>query len=116
VTVRETFEAFFRVLFEEEDVDGWLALWDTDDPTILLRGSDLGDVAEGAAAIRAHGERVGKSLRFHWRELDVHERGDVAWVNAEGTVSQLPYRLTMVLLRNGDADWRVHTFTGSVPD
>jgi ketosteroid isomerase-like protein len=121
VTIRETFDALFRAVTEERNVDAFVALW-ADDVGVTLWGSDLAQRDHGIEQIRVHGEVIAGSdheLRFYWDDVDVYERGEVAWVNAHGRVSidgaEQPYRLTAVLIRAAGG-WRWHTFNGSLPD
>lgn len=74
------------------------------------------ELLEGVAASPA-------TLEFRWRERRVRREGDVAWVNAAGTVAvaapgepslELPYRVTAVFLRLGGR-WLWHTHSGSAP-
>lgn len=121
-TVAEAFHALFRSFCEERDVDAFAALWVVDDPSVTMWGSDLWEQAAGPDAIRRLGEAlvgVEEELRFEWDELQIHERAEVAWVNARGSIlvddARSPYRITAVLL-HGYAGWRWHTFNGSIPD
>jgi ketosteroid isomerase-like protein len=121
MTIQETFDALFRAITDDRDVDAFVALW-ADDPDVTLWGSDLAERDRGIEQIRAHGEGIAGSaheIRFRWDDVDVHERGDVAWVNAHGRLAvdgaEQPYRATAVLVR-GDAGWLWHTFNGSLPD
>jgi hypothetical protein len=120
-TVAETFHALFRSFGEERDVDAFAALWVVDDPSVTMWGSDLWEQAEGPDGIRRLGEAlvgVDEELRFEWDELQIHERAEVAWVNARGSIlvggGRSPYRVTAVLLHTY-AGWRWHTFNGSIP-
>jgi SnoaL-like domain len=113
-----TFHEFFRVATDTRDLAAFAALWAVD-PTITMWGSDLGERAVGIDEVRALGEAVMTSadeLRFVWEDVDVYERGYVAWVNASGTLNgETPYRATAVLVRT-PIGWRFHTFNGSIPD
>jgi hypothetical protein len=121
-TVADAFHALFRAFGEDRDVEAFTALWVVDDPSITMWGSDLWEQAEGADAVRRLGEAlVGDedALSFEWDELQIHERAEVAWVNARGSIvvggTPSPYRVTAVLLHTY-AGWRWHTFNGAIPD
>jgi len=116
------FHALFRAACEDRDLDAFMDLWLVDEPSITMWGSDLDERAVGRDAIRALAERITTSehrLQFAWEVVNVHERGEAAWVNASGSIhvddERRPYRLTAVLERNY-AGWRWHTFNGSIPD
>jgi ketosteroid isomerase-like protein len=113
-----TFHELFRVATETRDVDAFAALW-AEDPAVTMWGSDLAERAHGIDAVRALGSALVDSpdeLRFEWHDVDVYERGYVAWINAAGTVNgSTPYRATAVLVRT-PTGWRFHTFNGSIPD
>ncbi len=120
-TVAGTFHGLFRSFGEGRGVGAFAALWVVDDPSVTMWGSDLWEQAEGPDAIRRLGEAlvgVDEELRFEWDELQIHERAEVAWVNARGSIlvggERSPYRVTAVLLHTY-AGWRWHTFNGSIP-
>ncbi|HWJ31387.1 MAG TPA: nuclear transport factor 2 family protein [Gaiellaceae bacterium] len=107
------FDALFEALREPE---AFMALW-ADDADIALRGSELAERDDGPAQLRAHVDAIAASpteIRFVWEERRLHEEGDVAWINATGTVNGAPYRLTAVLVRRR-GEWRWHTFSGGEP-
>jgi hypothetical protein len=96
-----------------------------EDDEILMAGSEETEHAVGRDAVAAlHRQIAGSPTRFAftWRRRSAHVHGDVAWVNADGTVrvergvnaSTLPYRVTAVLVCR-DGEWRRHTFNGSQP-
>jgi hypothetical protein len=121
-TVAEAFHALFRAFCEERDAEAFAALWVVDDPSVTMWGSDLWEQAEGLDAVRRLGEtlaNVDEELRFEWDELQIHERAEISWVNARGSIlvggEPSPYRVTAVLLHTY-AGWRWHTFNGSTPD
>jgi hypothetical protein len=118
----DAFHALFRSFCEERDAEAFAALWVVDDPTVTMWGSDLWEQAEGLDAVRRLGEVLAgaeEELGFEWDELQVHERAEVAWANARGSIllggERRPYRVTAVLLHTY-AGWRWHTFNGSIPD
>jgi ketosteroid isomerase-like protein len=122
MTIRETFDALFRAVTADRDGEAFANLWLVDDPTITMWGSDLDERAIGADAVRKLGAAIAASkseLRFAWDDVAVHERGEVAWVNASGRIevdgAPHPYRVTGIMLQTF-AGWRWHTFHGSVPD
>ncbi|HEU5361710.1 MAG TPA: nuclear transport factor 2 family protein [Gaiellaceae bacterium] len=122
VTVADAFHALFRSFCEERDAAAFAALWVVDDPSVTMWGSDQWEQAEGPDAVRRLGETLAgdeEELGFEWDELQIHERAEVAWVNARGSIfvggERSPYRMTAVLLHTY-AGWRWHTFNGSIPD
>jgi uncharacterized protein (TIGR02246 family) len=120
-----TFDAFFERLTADRDAAAATALF-ADDDDIWMSGSDLPELAIGSEAIGAlHRDVAGNpfTLTFKWDQRRVHSQGDVAWVNAAGTLlveyedrkpTTMHYRLTAVLVRRNGA-WRWHTFNGSEP-
>ena len=119
--VVDALDVLFRTICEDRDVDAFAALW-ANDGTITMWGSTDEEHAVGIAEVRELGTSIARSertFRFSWDERRVWERGDVAWVNARGTVdidgTRSPYRLTAVFVWTA-AGWRWHTFNGSVPD
>jgi ketosteroid isomerase-like protein len=122
MAIRSTFEALVDSVTVDRDPAAFADLWVAGDPSITMWGSDLDEVAEGSDAIRRLGTAIASSeheLRFHWQDIAVHERGEVAWLNANGHLKvdadEHPYRVTAVFLR-GFAGWRCHTFSGSIPN
>jgi ketosteroid isomerase-like protein len=122
MTVAAAFERLFHAACEARDIDAFMDVWLVDEPSITMWGSDLDERAVGHDAIRALGEELvalDVQLSFEWDEVQIHERGDSAWVNASGWIdvgdTRSPYRLTAVFERNY-AGWRWHTFNGSIPD
>src|ERR1700754_4300889 len=121
MTPGETFDALFHAILEQRDVGEFMALWAEDDE-ITMWGSDLTERAVGREELRDLATQIAESpsvLEFEWDERAEQEEGDVAWVNAGGSLhvddSRTDYRLTVVLVRRG-SDWRIHTFNGSIPD
>jgi uncharacterized protein (TIGR02246 family) len=105
----------------ERDADAFVALW-ADDAQITMWGSDLDERGFGTDEIEALGEAIvinPFALVFEWGERRVQVEGDVAWVNASGTLSvdgtTRAYRVTAVLVRR-DGRWLWHTFNGSEPN
>jgi ketosteroid isomerase-like protein len=110
------FDALFRAVLEDRDPDAFMALWAEDDD-LAMWGSELTERGDGRAQVRALGEAIAAhpgQIRFTWDEKHVHEDGDVAWINAAGSVNGSPYRMTAVLVRRA-GEWRWHTFSGSEP-
>lgn len=98
----------------------------TDDPDVLLVGSDDGEVARGRDEIGALMEdlfALPVRLRWDWKTRDVGFAGDIAWVFADcdvviagsGGETRKPYRITGVLQRAADGCWRWRQFHGSQP-
>lgn len=117
----DAFDALYRSACEERDSAAALALWTTD-PDIVMWGSDEDERARGPEEVQALIESVVASpseLGFEWEDRELHVEGDVAWVNARGTLfvngEGFPYRVTAVLLRR-DGAWRWHTHSGSEPN
>jgi ketosteroid isomerase-like protein len=110
------FDALLRAILEDRDPDAFMALWAEDDD-VAMWGSELTERGDGRAGIRVLGEAIAAhpgEIRFTWDERHVHEVGDVAWINAAGSVNGSPYRMTAVLVRRA-GEWRWHTFSGSEP-
>ena len=95
----------------------------TDDADITLIGSEAGELAVGAARIRAlladvYARPYRVLFRFSDRRVSAH--GNVAWFTGEGTFrlstgdEERPYRLSAVLERRGDR-WLWQLFSGSEP-
>ena len=124
--VLTAFEAL-DVAFERRDVAAIMELF-ANDADITLWGSALPERAVGREELEALLSRLFEALpngsfRLEYSERRVHLVGDVAWVNAEGVgtwdpgdgrISQIPYRVTAVLVRTL-AGWRWHTHQGSQP-
>jgi uncharacterized protein (TIGR02246 family) len=119
------FDAFFDRLTVDRDAAAASALFAEDDD-VWMSGSDRPELAIGTEAIAAlHRDVVSRpfSLRFTWETRMVHSEGDVAWVNADGSLlvdrqdgapTTMRYRITVVLVRREGA-WRWHTMNGSEP-
>jgi uncharacterized protein (TIGR02246 family) len=119
------FDAFFDRLNVDRDAAAATALFAGDDD-IWMSGSDLPELAIGRDAIAAlHRDVVARpfTLTFTWDERRVHSEGEVAWVNAAGSLlvgyeqrepTTMHYRITVVLVRR-DGAWRWHTMHGSEP-
>src|SRR4051794_6863646 len=120
------FDAFFERLTVDRDPAAATALF-ADDDDIWMSGSDLPELAIGTEAIAALHRDVAAqpvTLTFTWDKRMVHHEGDVAWVNADGSLlveyedrepTTMHYRITVVLVRR-DGAWRWHTMNGSRPD
>jgi ketosteroid isomerase-like protein len=111
-----TFHALFRSVLDERDPDAFMALWAEEDD-VAMWGSELTERADGRAELRTLGESIAAhpgEIRFTWDDLHVHKHGDIAWINAAGSVNGSPYRMTAVLVRRA-GEWRWHTFSGSEP-
>jgi ketosteroid isomerase-like protein len=118
--VLDSFESLYRALCADRDADIALALW-ADDDDITIFGSEASDTAVGPADVRTHLEAIAASARtiaFRWFEPRVRIEGDVAWVNASGTLSvddaEAAYQVTGVFVRRGRR-WLWHTHSGSTP-
>ena len=98
------------------------ALWAADDD-ITMWGSDEDERATGPEEVHAlarGGRRVAERARLSsGRTSACGVEGDVAWVNARGTLwvngESSPYRVTAVLVRR-DGSWLWHTHSGSEPN
>lgn len=114
------FDELFRLVTEEGDSAAAERLWAYDDGATLF-GSEKSDTARGFDAIMEHLRAITSSqqtIRFTWNEKRAHTEGDVAWVNATGTLhvggKQSDYQITAVLVCR-DGRWLWHTFNGSEP-
>ncbi len=72
--------------------------------------------------MRGHVEAIAASrskIAFDWRQRRVRVAGDVAWVNASGTLTVdgrvAPYQVTGVFVRRGGR-WLWHTHSGAEPN
>jgi uncharacterized protein (TIGR02246 family) len=122
--VLAAFEAL-EAAFDRRDPQAVLDLF-ADDPDVRFFGSGAPERAEGKAELAALLAVMASwpgSFRVRYHEREVHLRGDVAWVVAEGqaswnggdvTVTELPYRASGVLVRV-EGRWRWHTYHGSEP-
>ncbi len=120
-----SFDAFFERLTVDRDAAAATALF-SDDDDIWMSGSDLPELAIGSEAIAALHRDVASrpfTLTFTWDRRTAHSEGDVAWVNAGGSLLvdypdrepvSMHYRITAVLVRR-EGIWRWHTFNGSEP-
>jgi len=91
-----------------------MELWAEDDE-ITMWGSDLVERAVGRGELRDLATQIADApsvLEFEWDERAEHEEGDVAWVNAAGSLhvddSRSDYRITVVLVRRGSGLARAH--------
>lgn len=118
-----TFEALFTAACIDRDAVTAAGLFADDD--LSFSGSDLAERATTKAELLALLRAIAASpdaLRFTWTERRAHVEGDVAWVNAVGSVTvtgpagerTIPYRVTAVLRRRAGR-WAWHTFAGSEP-
>jgi ketosteroid isomerase-like protein len=121
MTPIEAFDALYDLACTQRDSDGAFALWATDDD-ITMWGSDEDERAFGQEEVRALMESVTGSpseLAFEWEDKQVRTEGDVAWVNARGTLwvngEGTMYRVTAVLVQR-DGRWLWHTHSGSEPN
>jgi ketosteroid isomerase-like protein len=91
----------------------------------LLVGSELGEIAQGRAAIAALLAAIqAKDYLVSWQfdRLEAGGDGDRAWFFGEGhvvlerltSVARVPYRLSAVLVHTPDG-WRWELFHGSEP-
>ncbi len=123
----EVWEAFLALddAFARADVEAVMAGFVADDDLTLWRSSQT-EQAVGPAELRAFLERIAGwsgSFTIAYDEHRVRLEGDVAWLNAQGTatwddgegsVKQMPHRVTAVF-RRVDGEWRCHTRNGSQP-
>jgi ketosteroid isomerase-like protein len=119
------FDALFERLTVDRDAAAATALF-ANDQDVWMSGSDLPELAIGYEPIAELHRGVANSrytLTFNWERRTVHSEGDVAWVNASGSLlvesedrepTTMPYRITAVLVRR-NGTWRWHTFNGSEP-
>jgi ketosteroid isomerase-like protein len=118
--VLDAFAALYRLVCEERDADGAIALW-AEDEDIALFGSEESEAAVGQAAVRAQIDAIARSasdISFAWDEQKVHVEGAAAWVSASGTLTvdgrRSAYRTTGMFVRR-DGRWLWHTHSGSEP-
>ncbi len=104
------------------DLPQTLVCFSTDREVSVL-GSESGEAAVGLDEVAAFLDRLytkPEGYRFTFPERQLSIRGDVAWLAAEGEVTQpgeampVPYRLVAVFLRS-DAGWRIVLWAGSEP-
>ncbi len=120
-TPLDAFDEFFRLVTEAGDSEAAARLWASADDTVLF-GSEKSDTSRGFDAIQAHIKAITSAettIRFTWNDRQVSTDGDVAWINAAGTLDvggkQSDYQITAVLVRR-DGRWLWHTFNGSEPN
>lgn len=86
-------------------------------------GSETGEAAVGFEEVTAFLGRLyskPEGYRFDFPERRLRTHGDVAWLTAEGAVTEpgaarpTPYRLIAVFLRS-DLGWRIALWSGSEP-
>lgn len=123
--ILDTFAAVFERLTVDRDAAAATAHFAADDD-VWMSGSAPEELAVGPEAVAELHRTIARSpltLAFEWDRRIVHREGDVAWVNAAGSMrleaaggepATLPYRVTAVFVRRGGA-WRWHTFHGSAP-
>ena len=122
--VLAAFAALYAAATEARDAQAIVELFD-DDEGITFWGSDEPEQALGGREVRALAEAIVASpvsFHFDWRETRAQVAGDVAWVNAAGTLTlagaadrTVPYRVTAVFVRR-DGRWLWHTHNGSEPN
>ena len=109
------------------DIDTIMGLF-ADDDDITFWGSALPEEAVGREDLRGVLSRLFDAIptsSFHlaYSARRVNVIGDVAWVNAagtgtwdpgDGTIHEVPYRITAVLVRRAEG-WRWHTHQASQP-
>jgi ketosteroid isomerase-like protein len=93
------------------------------DREVSVLGSESGETAVGVDEVAAFLDQLyakPEGYRFNLPERRLVHRGDVAWLAAEGEVTQpgetmpVPYRLIIVCLRS-EAGWRIVLWSGSEP-
>jgi uncharacterized protein (TIGR02246 family) len=109
--------------FARRDVTQVLDLF-TPDPEVVFIGSEAGETAVGPTQLRTLLEALfarREIYQWSWGQLHVRETGQFAWLTTETTLQvqgrerlELPYRITMVLQRRGDA-WLIIHYHGSEP-
>lgn len=104
------------------DLSRTLACFSADREVSVL-GSESGETAVGVDEVAAFLDRLytkREGYRFNFPERRLSTRGDVAWLLAEGQVTEpggampVPYRLVAVFLRS-DAGWRIVLWSGTEP-
>jgi ketosteroid isomerase-like protein len=123
----QVWEAFLALdeAFARGDVEAVSAGFVSDDDLTLWRSAEA-EHAVGPDELRRFTEWMSRqpgSFSIAYAEHRVHIEGDVAWVNAEGTgtwddgegtVKQMPHRVTAVF-RLVHGRWLCHTRNGSQP-
>ena len=109
--------------FARRDVSQVLDLF-TPDPDIVFIGSEAGETATGPTQLRTLLEALfarPETYQWRWGQLHVRVIGQVAWLTTEATLRvqgrerlELPYRITLVLQRRGNA-WLIIHYHGSEP-
>jgi ketosteroid isomerase-like protein len=107
------------------DVGAFMALFEDSDDIALI-GSDAGEVFRGRKAVAGFiGTLFALPFTFSFQMPDpvIRQRGDMAWVfvdgsmlhnRADGSLRKVPYRITAVMVRQGEV-WRWQVFSGSSP-
>ena len=106
------------------DIQGALALFEGH---ATLLGSEEGESAHGHAGLREFFERIYRrphTYGWTWNQITADGQGGVIWFVApaavvvrqdDGIEQAAPYRLSGVLRRGSDGDWRFALFNGSEP-
>ena len=115
----------FRKAGAERDIDSMLQLF-SDDPNVLVTGSEAGEFALGPSQLRDFFESLFSrpfAYIFEWNSYSICNSGNVAWAFLEvevrrkenGRLSKSkPYRIT-VILEKQQRKWRIVHYHGSEP-
>jgi len=109
---------------KKSNLEDFMALYDNSS-SIVLVGSDKGEIFTGKEQIKERLEGLFKNNSFQWEMNTIHidHNENTAWVivdgamvvtSKEGEVFKTPYRFTGVLVRN-KKDWKWRLFNGSIP-
>ncbi len=106
------------------NVDQCMALFD-DSETIMLIGSDKGEVNKGKDQVRDWLTKIFKVASFSWEmdSINIDSNGKTAWVFVDGNMivnfhkggtNITPYRFTGILVKK-KGEWKWRLFDGSIP-
>jgi ketosteroid isomerase-like protein len=87
---------------------------------VLAIGTDAGEWWSGSRAF-AEAHAAGGPFTASLDHVEAHREGAAAWAAVRARIDTgepggMPVRLTLVLVRNGDGDWRIAQSHASVPD
>lgn len=109
---------------KKADLEKFMSLYDNSS-TIILVGSDKGEVFEGKQQINDWLTGLFKNNSFEWEmnTVSIDHFENTAWVfvdgamivtNSKGIKNQTPYRFTGILIKKNH-QWKWRLFNGSIP-